>query len=49
MSAINIRNINNESRSEASNKVSQNDSNVVNKSTEARQVINNKTSKNFSR
>ena len=47
--AINVRNINNESRSEASNKVSQNASNVVNESTEARQVINEKQSTKFNR
>lgn len=47
--AINIRNISNESRSEATSKVSQKTSNVVNKSTEARQVINEKQSTKFNR
>ncbi len=47
--AINVRNINNESRSEEASKVSQNASNVVNKSTEARQVTNEKQSTKFNR
>jgi hypothetical protein len=47
--AINIRNIKNESRSEEAAKVSQNNSNVVNKTSEARQIVNEKQSTQFNR
>ncbi len=49
INVLNIRKINNESRSEEASKVSQNDSSVVNSTPEARTIVNKKQSTQFKR